>query len=183
MSNLGMINGGRTRARTWDPLIKSQLLYQLSYAPGLPSAGTPPGARRLAKAMPESPAARHSKAPKLIEQTSSGKAAGRTRRLAGGGGSRRQGDRSPPPPATRSECLTAACGPRSGPHGPRCIQPPIAAMTVPAALAVDVPSAEAGEHDEAVLLSLVQALVERAGRVGEFLQRGAALRHRVGAQS
>jgi hypothetical protein len=25
-------NGGRTRARTWDPLIKSQLLYQLSYA-------------------------------------------------------------------------------------------------------------------------------------------------------
>ena len=27
-------NGGRTRARTWDPLIKSQLLYQLSYAPG-----------------------------------------------------------------------------------------------------------------------------------------------------
>ena len=26
--------GGRTRTRTWDPLIKSQLLYQLSYAPG-----------------------------------------------------------------------------------------------------------------------------------------------------
>jgi hypothetical protein len=26
-------NGGRTRTRTWDPLIKSQLLYQLSYAP------------------------------------------------------------------------------------------------------------------------------------------------------
>ena len=24
--------GGRTRTRTWDPLIKSQLLYQLSYA-------------------------------------------------------------------------------------------------------------------------------------------------------
>ena len=24
-------SGGRTRARTWDPLIKSQLLYQLSY--------------------------------------------------------------------------------------------------------------------------------------------------------
>ena len=30
------INGGRNRARTCDPLIKSQLLYQLSYAPGLP---------------------------------------------------------------------------------------------------------------------------------------------------
>src|SRR5262245_45248692 len=27
-------NGGRTRTRTLDPLIKSQLLYQLSYAPG-----------------------------------------------------------------------------------------------------------------------------------------------------
>ena len=26
--------GGRTRTRTLDPLIKSQLLYQLSYAPG-----------------------------------------------------------------------------------------------------------------------------------------------------
>src|SRR3546814_19152863 len=30
-------NGGRTRARTWDPLIKSQLLYQLSYAPIFPA--------------------------------------------------------------------------------------------------------------------------------------------------
>jgi hypothetical protein len=32
-SYCGLIIGGRTRARTWDPLIKSQLLYQLSYAP------------------------------------------------------------------------------------------------------------------------------------------------------
>ena len=31
--------GGRTRARTWDPLIKSQLLYQLSYAPAPNGAG------------------------------------------------------------------------------------------------------------------------------------------------
>jgi hypothetical protein len=28
-----LMSGGRTRARTSDPLIKSQLLYQLSYAP------------------------------------------------------------------------------------------------------------------------------------------------------
>jgi hypothetical protein len=28
--------GGRTRTRTLDPLIKSQLLYQLSYAPSKP---------------------------------------------------------------------------------------------------------------------------------------------------
>ena len=33
---LNGINGGRTRTRTWDPLIKSQLLYQLSYAPKMP---------------------------------------------------------------------------------------------------------------------------------------------------
>ena len=33
MSDIGMMSGGRTRARTCDPLIKSQLLYQLSYAP------------------------------------------------------------------------------------------------------------------------------------------------------
>src|SRR6202795_960464 len=30
----GLFLGGRTRARTWDPMIKSHLLYQLSYAPG-----------------------------------------------------------------------------------------------------------------------------------------------------
>src|SRR5271163_4471759 len=30
----GLFLGGRSRARTYDPLIKSQLLYQLSYAPG-----------------------------------------------------------------------------------------------------------------------------------------------------
>ena len=31
--NASAIDGGRTQARTVDPLIKSQLLYQLSYAP------------------------------------------------------------------------------------------------------------------------------------------------------
>ncbi len=30
--------GGRSRVRTYDPLIKSQLLYQLSYAP-MPDRG------------------------------------------------------------------------------------------------------------------------------------------------
>jgi hypothetical protein len=45
----GFFLGGRTRARTWDPLIKSQLLYQLSYAPGTsPETATARG-RRLAK--------------------------------------------------------------------------------------------------------------------------------------
>ena len=37
-------DGGRTRARTLDPLIKSQLLYQLSYAP-IEIAGAGPRAR------------------------------------------------------------------------------------------------------------------------------------------
>src|SRR5688500_7026854 len=34
--NVAGMGGGRTRTRTLDPLIKSQLLYQLSYAPGSP---------------------------------------------------------------------------------------------------------------------------------------------------
>ena len=34
MSSFRRLVGGRTRTRTLDPLIKSQLLYQLSYAPG-----------------------------------------------------------------------------------------------------------------------------------------------------
>jgi hypothetical protein len=41
--------GGRTRARTWDPLIKSQLLYQLSYAPGTGPETAIARGRRLAK--------------------------------------------------------------------------------------------------------------------------------------
>jgi hypothetical protein len=41
--------GGRTRARTWDPLIKSQLLYQLSYAPGAWDRKAFASGRRLAK--------------------------------------------------------------------------------------------------------------------------------------
>src|SRR5262249_21751380 len=44
--------GGRTRTRTWDPLIKSQLLYQLSYAPGVPPAKAPQGLRPVAKRVP-----------------------------------------------------------------------------------------------------------------------------------
>ncbi len=50
------VDGGRTRTRTWDPLIKSQLLYQLSYAPGSPWAGTRARRRRVAKQAPGCPA-------------------------------------------------------------------------------------------------------------------------------
>ena len=43
-------DGGRTRARTLDPLIKSQLLYQLSYAPIAPRDMPPGRPRPVAKA-------------------------------------------------------------------------------------------------------------------------------------
>ena len=33
-----IIFGGRSRTRTYDPLIKSQLLYHLSYAPVWPAS-------------------------------------------------------------------------------------------------------------------------------------------------
>ena len=40
--NLNQIFGGRTRIRTLDPLIKSQLLYQLSYTPEITANVTTP---------------------------------------------------------------------------------------------------------------------------------------------
>src|SRR5262245_43543091 len=48
----GFVDGGRTRARTWDPLIKSQLLYQLSYAPGKTSGKGPRRRGAVAKRHP-----------------------------------------------------------------------------------------------------------------------------------
>src|SRR5579862_7029519 len=48
--------GGRTRARTWDPLIKSQLLYQLSYAPGTVRKGANRKRASFSKATPRCPA-------------------------------------------------------------------------------------------------------------------------------
>jgi hypothetical protein len=55
--------GGRTRARTLDPLIKSQLLYQLSYAPEASSfvpspIGRGPARVNVAARMPFSTCAR-----------------------------------------------------------------------------------------------------------------------------
>ena len=47
--------GGRTRARTWDPMIKSHLLYQLSYAPGT-CPEIPRGTGSFSKANPRCPA-------------------------------------------------------------------------------------------------------------------------------
>src|SRR5262249_24510584 len=41
--------------------------------------------------------------------------------------------------------------------------------------------AEGGDHQKAILLRLVQALVWGARRIGEFLERGRALAHQLGA--
>jgi hypothetical protein len=50
------IFGGRTRARTWDPMIKSHLLYQLSYAPGTGPEKTLARGPSFSKATPRCPA-------------------------------------------------------------------------------------------------------------------------------
>jgi hypothetical protein len=44
-----------------------------------------------------------------------------------------------------------------------------------------LPGAEPGKHDEAMLLGVVQALVERPRGIGELLQRSGALTHDFGA--
>src|SRR5450759_4527916 len=167
--------GGRTRARTWDPLIKSQLLYQLSYAPGLPSAGSPARRGSLSKGAPGCPAAPGS--PSQSKQRKSRRAHPAASRV-----------RESTAAAARYALLRlprAAFGSHRAAIGPviaamhPAAHPVLAAL---AAFAAEFVSAEPGERVEAMLLALVQALVERTGRVGEFLERGAALRHRVGAQ-
>jgi hypothetical protein len=52
-------------------------------------------------------------------------------------------------------------------------------VPVHAALTTEMSSAKAREYDEAVLLGLIQAFVERAGGVRDLLERGAALRERI----
>lgn len=47
LGNFSGKNGGRTRTRTLDPLIKSQLLYQLSYAPTGRRDGVTPSGKPL----------------------------------------------------------------------------------------------------------------------------------------
>src|SRR5450759_1223293 len=139
--------------------------------------GAPPGEVRLAKA-------RRGVQPRPARQikANKGKAAGRTRRLLETAASR---VRESAAAAARYALLRlprAAFGPHRTTLGPVIAAMHPAAHPVLAALAAELVSAKPGERDEAALLALVQALVERASRVGEFLERGAALRHRVGAQ-
>src|SRR5664280_835506 len=138
--------GGRTRARTWDPLIKSQLLYQLSYAPGLPSAGTPPGEVRLAKAG----GGVQPRAPPQVTHT-------KEKPPGVPGGFWRPAMRCLLRPRAAFRSHRAALGPARTAMHP-------AVHSMPAAFTAEFVSAELGERVETVLLALVQALVERAGR-------------------
>src|ERR1017187_6240033 len=142
--------------------------------------GAPPGEVRLAKA-------RRGVQPRPARQVKAnkGKAAGRTRRLLETAASR---VRESAAAAGRYALLRLPRTPFLTPGAPlarvlAAIRPPAHPGLAPlAAFAAKFVSAEPGERVEAMLLALVQALVERTGRVGEFLERGAALRHRVGAQ-
>src|SRR5687768_4317407 len=123
--------GGRTRIRTLDPLIKSQLLYQLSYAPG-PRLGSPKPAS-------------FSKA--------------------------------------RRDCPANAAA-RDEPAESRPSRREIAAhMLAPSAAATPwgrTVASHADQQRETVLLPFVEALIERFGRFGELLERGASCGHDVG---
>ena len=69
------ISGGRTRTRTLDPLIKSQLLYQLSYAPELLRRGSAERAW-LSKGGRQCPAARFIQAPRRVKEKAAGLSGG-----------------------------------------------------------------------------------------------------------
>src|SRR5262245_3550831 len=61
----------------------------------------------------------------------------------------------------------------------------VAAVVLPhvsAIAAPPLPVAEPGEHHKAMLLRLVEALVERASCISELLQTSSALAHHIGAQ-
>src|ERR1022692_2689938 len=114
-----------------------------------------------------------------------GKAAGRTRRLLETAASRARESAAAAARYALLRLPRAAFGPHRTTLGPARTAIHPAVVTVRAALAVltaELVSAKPGEHHEAVLLCIVQALVEWDGRVGELLERGGVLRHHVGAQ-
>src|SRR5579885_2762737 len=183
--------GGRTRIRTLDPLIKSQLLYQLSYAPGALSpdvrknAWAPFGRGSCSKGGVPCPAPQAASAARKYRRTKN-KPPGRTRRLL------RPAVRAADRARTRRRLLFGVQAllltrPVVGTHRARteaAVHPPaLAARAVMAVRpAVRERPIEPRQHHEAVLLRIVEAVVERAGRIGELLQRRAAALHRVGAQ-
>jgi hypothetical protein len=125
--------GGRSRARTYDPLIKSQLLYQLSYAPGASGPESLRKRRRLAKRPPDVQQSGPGFPCPSVRPVESGKAAGIQRLFANFRsiqGSRCKGSRRKARLQSRSE---PSCPSRSMPRPPswsmprsiqRCRQPP-----------------------------------------------------------
>src|SRR5689334_14585945 len=160
-------DGGRTRTRTLDPLIKSQLLYQLSYAPGPAAVARGRGSR--SKAMPACPgnAARAAERPRALQRpaiilvvTAAHSAESvRTAHVV----ARSHAEALPLHPAGTAaiSVATGAAAEAVVPHHPAAVARPH----------------EAGEHGEAALLRVVEALVERRCGIGEPLERAAAGGH------
>ncbi len=200
MSNFRRLVGGRTRTRTLDPLIKSQLLYQLSYAPGSTGgSAAKPGCLskgRWTLSSWRAPASRGNPKKKCR--------AGRPKKKPPGVGpggwaaarGSRVGERVNEPQPTSRGPLNPGWDRRRGPGpmpGPRkreprwWCQPPMPCRSDRGGASrggrrrSDRPAAQARQHHEAVLLGVVRAVVERLGRVGELLEGGAAGLHRVSA--
>src|SRR5262249_45951525 len=81
------------------------------------------------------------------------------------------------PSASRELCLQPVAAHHSAvtsamPEHGTVMATPVACLAV----------AETGEHDKTALLALVEALVERAGRISELPERGGALTHHLGPQ-
>src|SRR6185312_12070561 len=168
---LRRLGGGRTRARTWDPMIKSHLLYQLSYAPGT-------GRESLRNS------GSFSKATSRCPASQRGFPGGRVR----------QPNRKKPPDFGRLfDGFSKGGWPRSEPLGAASVTAILAAarVTIPVAVAIHVvlavsPAAaetvlHMGQDPEPALLAVVQGLVERIGGIGDLLQRRRRCRHVVGA--
>src|SRR5580658_9263722 len=132
--------------------------------------GTPPGARGLAK-----------RSPTVQPHNSKRKAAGRTRRLLEPALNRSERSASANHPNYSSSAVLQRLQAALWSHRAALIVA-VAAMHPAVLASLAAMTAEFGEHDEALLLAIVQTLVERAGGVCEFLEHGAALGHHVGAQ-
>ena len=142
--------GGRTRIRTLDPLIKSQLLYQLSYAPGS-RCGDPRKPACCSKAERGCPATLP-----IQKKPRGGPGNKKKPPETWPGGFWRAAiigkEECPPRPLSRAR-LSGRCrrGAASGSGPPRTARP-------------------CEEACEAALLAVVEALVERLDGVGELLQ-------------
>src|SRR6476660_1507101 len=170
---LRRLDGGRTRARTWDPLIKSQLLYQLSYAPGPVRKAFAEG-RRLAKRPPDVQQSGPS-FPGLCGRPASAKSRWIPAAFPVFQSSVRRSEPLAATPARPAIAIVAITVEATVPAAITTVH----AAVAPAALAEAM--SHVGENGEAALLAIVESLVEGIGRIGEFLHRRRGDRHVFGA--